>query len=292
MRKKIFLIIGLLTSFIWLPSYGLSEKIQVAASIPPQKYFLNQIGQPYLDIIIMIQPGTNPATYEPKPSQLTALSNIQAYFTIGVPFEDVWLSKFKNANPKLSIIPTHKSIKKQYFSSHKPTKGNTRAQTRKDPHIWLSPPLVRIMAKTILDACINLDPSHTPDYLSNYYQFCKEINKLDSFILKSLSKTGLSARHFMVYHPAWGYFAETYSLKQIPVEKKGREPSPKQLLNLISLAKKLGLNTIFVQPQFSIKSAQIITRDINGHVVKLDPLAEDWTKNLKNSAQSIINSLK
>ncbi len=292
MKNKSFQIICLLVFIIGLSTSVFAEKINVAASIPPQKYFLQKIGHPYLEITVMVQPGTNPATYEPRPSQLAAISKTRAYFSIGIPFEDVWLDKFKRANPQLTVIHTHRSIKKRAFSNPKSSKDNNHAQARKDPHIWLSPPLVRIMAETILDACISMDQAHAQDYLHNYYQFCNEINKLDSYILKSFNKIGTSSRHFMVYHPAWGYFARTYGLKQVPIEIKGKEPSPKQLLNLISRAKRLGLKTVFVQPQFSKKSARIISRDLNGQVVRLNPLAEDWTNNLKKTAEAISANLR
>jgi zinc transport system substrate-binding protein len=96
----------------------------------------------------------------------------------------------------------------------------------------------------------------------------------------------------MVYHPAWGYFARTYGLKQLPVETHGKEPSPKELLQLISQAKKIGLKTIFVQPQFSQKSATTLAKDINGKVITLNPLAENWADNLQNASKAIIQNLQ
>ena len=54
----------------------------------------------------------------------------------------------------------------------------------------------------------------------------------------------------MVFHPAWGYFAESYGLKQIPIEIQGKEPRPFALRHLIEQAKDLGIKVIFAQSQF------------------------------------------
>jgi zinc transport system substrate-binding protein len=292
MKKRIVSMICVLGCVFIASVSGIAQKIPVAVSIPPQKFFLQKIAHPYLTIMVMVQPGSSPATYEPKPSQLSALSNTVAYFTIGVPFEEVWVPKFSDSNPKLIIIPTHESINKDFLHHKKSSSDHIGPQTRKDPHIWLSPPLVRIMVQTICDACISIDPAHTQEYVQNYYQLCQEIVRMDSAIISSLKKRNSRSNRFMVYHPAWGYFARTYGLKQLPVETHGKEPSPKELLQLISQAKKIGLKTIFVQPQFSQKSATTLAKDINGKVITLNPLAENWADNLQNASKAIIQNLQ
>ena len=70
-----------------------SDQLQVTVSVVPQKYFVERIGGDHVAAAVMVEPGANPATYEPKPEQLKALSRAAAYFSIGVPFEDVWLDR-------------------------------------------------------------------------------------------------------------------------------------------------------------------------------------------------------
>ena len=91
----------------------------------------------------------------------------------------------------------------------------------------------------------------------------------------------------MVFHPAWGYFANTYGLQQLAVEIEGKNPKPAQLRELIEHARENDIQVIFVQPQLSARSAEIIAREIDGQVVFADPLAEDWADNLRKVAQQI-----
>jgi zinc transport system substrate-binding protein len=147
-----------------------------------------------------------------------------------------------------------------------------------DPHIWLSPKLVKIQAKNILDGFLKIDEKHKDIYMENYKKFIKEIEDTDSKIKDTLSN--LKNRKFMVFHPTWGYFADEYNLEQIPIEVEGKTPSMQTLAKLINKAKKDNIKVVFVQPQFSKKSAEIIAKQIGGKVIAVDPLAENWSENL------------
>ena len=284
-------------------------KIDVFVSILPQKYFVQQIGKNFVDVQVMVQPGASPATYEPKPRQMAAIAKTDLYFSIGVPFEKVWLSKIAASNPKLSIVSTDHGIQKYVMADHfehgenadhhKTNRKNKRQQESDkfqtshgilDPHIWLSPPLVRNQARTILETLQKIDPVHRSDYESNYKVFMDEVSKLDAE-LKLIFRDNHGLR-FIVFHPSWGYFADTYGLEQIPIEIEGKRPKPAQLKLLIDYANQNDIKVIFVQPQFSAKSAQVIARGIGGQVVIADPLAENWADNLRNVALKIKAALR
>ena len=270
---------------------ALAEKaVNVAVSIPPQKYFVKKIGGDRVNVSVMVLPGANPATYEPKPRQMVNLARAEIYFAIGVPFEDNWLPKFKKTNPDMTIVTTQSGITKIPMKAsehrhHETEHGDeTIAAGAKDPHIWLSPPLVMMQAKTILDGLIKADPEGRMVYQANYKAFLEELNLLNMEIQRIFQETGQNAR-FMVYHPSWGYFAQSYGLEQIPIELEGKKPSPRKLLQLIKEARKNGIKVIFVQPQFSEKSAETIADAIGGKVIFADPLAEDWANNLLQVAE-------
>ncbi len=160
-----------------------------------------------------------------------------------------------------------------------------------DPHIWLAPELVRVQAQNICKALVAADPSHTEVYTRNLAAFDKELTSLDASIRETLGNVSTN-NHFLVFHPAWGYFAKAYGLCQVPVEIEGKSPSPKDLAKLITKARCLKIDTVFVQPQFSQKSASVIARAMNGKVVRLDPLAADWAANLKTVALSLHEALR
>ncbi len=294
------LVISLL--FMWAafsaPIPALAEKtVNAAVSILPQKYFVKKIGGDRVNVSVMVLPGANPATYEPKPRQMVNLAQAEIYFAIGVPFENNWLPKFAKTNPGMTIVATQSGITKIPMKTgghrhHETDHGDeTISAGEKDPHIWLSPPLVLVQGKNILDGLVKADPEGRIVYEANYKTFLEELKGLNMEIKRVLQTTGQNTR-FMVYHPSWGYFAQSYGLAQIPIELEGKKPSPRKLLQLIKEARKNSIKVIFVQPQFSEKSAETIADAIGGKVVFADPLAEDWKNNLLEVAEKFKVALK
>jgi len=255
------------------------ETLNVCVSIPPQKFFIDRIGGQYVKVTLMIPPSANPATYGPKPSGMISVTKAKIYFSTGVPFENIWLKRFREMNPKMKISYMGEGIRLLPMKSH----GKTHKHTgRYDPHIWLSPPLVMIQARNILDTLVSIDPAHGAFYMKNYQRFMDEIVTLDMEIMRMLrSKRG---KAFMVYHPSWGYFAKTYGLVQISVEMEGKEPSPKEVAGLIRKCRQLKIRTIFLQPQFPSKHLQTIAKEAGLKIITADPLAPKWSENLKNFA--------
>jgi len=159
-----------------------------------------------------------------------------------------------------------------------------------DPHIWLSPQLVKIQARTMLAALQEADPAHGSVYKANFKAFTAQIDKLDADLKRTFE--GKEGLQFMVFHPAWGYFAHAYGLKQVPIEIEGKDPKPAQLKELIEHARESGIKMVFVQPQFSTKSAELVAREIGGQVAFANPLAEDWMGNLRGVADKFQAALK
>lgn len=160
--------------------------------------------------------------------------------------------------------------------------SESAAAKEMDPHIWTSPLLVRKMAVAIRNRLSELDPAGADIYARNQQRFDAELEDLHQSIQSRLA--GLDKRAFLVYHPAWGYFADTYGLQQIPIERAGKQPGPKRLSALISQAKDAGTHAIFVQPEFDQRTAQQIARAINGRVEAATPLAADYADNLRRFA--------
>lgn len=286
-----------------------AEKIPVFVSILPQKYFVQQIGKDLVTVQAMVQPGASPHTYEPRPRQMADISRTRIYFAIGVSFENVWLPKIAAANPEMTVVHTDQGIEKIAMGAHHHSEAadahhdeETHAEEMhadasgrhedegRDPHIWLSPALVKIQAQTVLTALQRVDPSHAAIYKANYRDFITAVDALDAQLKKNFS--GRKGLEFMVFHPSWGYFARDYGLKEIPVEIEGKDPKPAQLQKVIEHARRNKIKVIFVQPQFSVKSARLVAGEIDGRVIFADPLAEDWAANLLDVAGKITGTDK
>ena len=281
-------------------SANASETLGVFVSILPQKYFVEKIGGDRVDVSVMVKPGSSPAIYEPKPRQMADLTFAKIYFAVGVPFEQVWLEKIAGANPAMRVVHTDAGIEKNPMEAHHPHDEKQVEQDpvhsadhdhqNLDPHIWLSPPLVKRQANTILEALLQVDPDHRTGYERRYKEFVRELDELHLH-LKSLFN-GKEDLEFMVFHPSWGYFAHTYGLRQIAIEIEGKAPKPAQLLEAIRYARQHHIQAVFVQPQFSKKSAALIAGEINARVVVVDPLAENWHENIKRVALELKSAME
>lgn len=303
-RKQVACLICLFASVVLISKISrCGETLEVWVSILPQKYFAEKIAGELANVSVMIPPGANPATYEPRPAQMGKMAGSKIYFAIGVPFERVWLKRISNVNPQMRVVQTDSAVQKRKMASgnhhaernplkkRKSEKIRSHGEAAMDPHIWLSPPLVKIQARAMADGFIEVDPTHKKIYENNLHNFEAEIDQLDSELRRKFERKG-QRTEFLVFHPSWGYFADTYGLKQVPVETEGKEPSASEMAKLIRYCRDRGIGVIFVQPQFSAKRARTIAGEIGAKVVFVDPLHERWMENLRSVAAEMEAALR
>jgi len=259
----------------------LYANVNAVVSIIPQKTFVKAIGGDKVNVSVMVQPGFEPHSYEPKPSQMKEISDADVYFSVGVEFEKAWLPKFANQNKNMAIINSAKGIKRI------PMIGNSDDGTL-DPHVWLSQLNIKIMARNIYSYLVKHDNTNKAYYKNNYDKCLNHINKTDIAINKILLDTPAGTK-FMVFHPAFGYFARDYGLTQFAIEAGGKSPKPKQLMHLIDEAKKLRVKAVFVEPEFSEKTAKQIAKEVGIPVIQVSPLNPKWSENLLQLVNVITN---
>ncbi len=271
------------------PGNGFCEakKIPVTVSVPPQAYFVEKIGGDQVVIQTMVPRFSSPATYEPTPRQMIGLEQSALYVKVGVPsfiFEKKYVDPLLKRNGAIRVISLSDGISFRQGTSH----GNGDGEP--DPHVWLSPAAVRAAAGRISEALSEIDPAGEGFYRANRDRFQAEIDSLDKEIRDTLrGKEGLS---FMVYHPAWGYFADSYGLVQIALEEEGKTPPISRIRAMIDLAREKGISVIFVQKGFDTKSARLIARETGGEVVEMDPLEKNWLGNLKRFSEALKRTLR
>lgn len=279
----------LLSLAVLLPTAKAAPPVSVFVSVVPEKTFVTRIGGNRVQVGVMVQPGSNPHTYEPTPRQMTALAGADLYFRIGIPFERSWMSRIRHMNPEMRVVNLRAGLSLRRLEAHHHD-GSNHARTPLDPHIWTNPRLVISMAAQIRDALIRVDPAGAAVYKANYQAFVADLRVLDAKIQDLLS--GLDDRRFLVFHPAWGYFAEAYGLEQIAIQIGGKPPGAAALARLIKRAKREDIHTIFVQPQYSKAPALAVARAIDAKLVQANPLAADYIANLLEFARSLREALR
>ena len=310
--------------------------LPVIVSIAPQKYMLERIAGDRVTVSVLVRPGADPHSYEPGPAQMRACASARVWFTIGVPFEDIWLPRIRSAAPNLAVVSTIAHIKRLRFADDAllladlelARKGKTPAASEsgptasppgspqssgakagqmknsaahedhhdhqadgaEDPHVWLSPMLVRGMLPVMAGELGKLLPEHAVEFRANAEKFAAELEELDERLAGRFAEFPREKRVFLTFHPSWRYFAHNYGLTELAIEMEGKEPGPQGMKAVINAANTYGIRTIFVEPQFPKAAAQAIAANIDAKVVEVDPLAENLPGAYHDLADKLIES--
>lgn len=264
-----------------------NDKDTIMVTIEPLRYFTEQIVGDKFNVVSMVPKGSSPETYDPTPQQLIELSKSTMYFKIGyIGFEISWMDKIIDNTPNLKIIDTSEGINFIHAKGH--AHGDHYHEGGKEPHIWNSTVNAKIITKNILKAVIELDSNNSDYYNDNYTLLIKYIEETDDKITQILGNEK-AAKGFMIYHPALSYFARDYGLNQISIEEDGKEPTPEHLKMLILTSREQNIHTIFIQPEFDKKNAEVIANDTKSSIIPIEPLSYDWGNELIKTAQALIN---
>ena len=286
-----------------------SAKVLVIASILPISYIAERVGGDKVNVVALVTGDVH--SYEPKPSDMKAISKARLFLATGLEFEEAWIPRFVSASKDLLIVHTDANIQKikgnphnhshderENHQAHKKDehdayehKGHVHKEyeyldegAHFDPHVWLDPLLAKVMAENIAQALISVDSKNQATYKKNLATLSKELDELDLYANNELKN--LKKRAFIVYHPAWGYFAKRYNLEQISIEKEGKEPRMSELAKIIEDAKQEGVSVVFTSPQYSKRSAKTIADELNAKIVLIDPLNKDYLSNMRSAVKA------
>jgi zinc transport system substrate-binding protein len=218
------------------------------------------------------------------------IAEAQAFFTIGMPFEERLAEKLRGSGVGLRFVDMAAGVERRALAEgegEEDRHGHSRGHL--DPHVWLAPALIERLAENSALALQEMDPGHAADYARGLEEYRREIRLADERTRAILAP--VKGGRFYVFHPDLGYFADAYGLEQVAVETEGKEPTPQQLAQLIAAARSDSVRVLFVQPQFSAQAVAAVASAIGGVVVPVDPLARDVLPNLERIAQQVHDAL-
>lgn len=253
------------------------EKKVVTVSIIPQKTFVEKIAGDDFDIQVLVPHGASPESYTLLPSQLKQISRSDVWFRIGyIGFELSWREKIEQLNRNMKVVNLSEGL--DLIAGENEQHGDHVHIEGVDPHIWMSPKLVKQMARQILSVLTELNPGKSSEYNSNYQQFLQDIDQLDAQIRNALEK--YQGKAFVTFHPSLSYYARDYGLVQYPLESGGKEPTAQHMAKMVELARREKIDVIYIQSEFDRDHARVFAEEIKGKVVEVWPLNPEWEKNL------------
>ncbi len=264
-----------------------TEKPVITVSILPQKTFVETIAGTDFKVNVLLPPGASPAAFTLLPSQLKDIVRSKVWLRIGhIGFEYSWKEKIQQANPEMKVIDLSQGLDLITPSSVNTTGPATGKGA--NPHIWMSPPLAKQMARRITDELSALNPERSDVYNESYRKFASEIDQLDAEIRSKLKD--YQGREFIMFHPSLSYFAREYRLNEYSLEPGGKEPTPQRMAELVKLAQKENIRVIYIQSDMDREQARVFAEEIDGEVVEMWPLNPAWKENLLEITDMLIHN--
>lgn len=285
------------------------SKLKVAATIFPLYDIVREIGGNFVEVNLILSPGSSPHTYEVSPADIKKLQNTKVFFTIGGEV-DHWIeniitsisnAEVFNLNQFVTLKPFQIQLTKIAENEKHEEKDHEHDHEHEtesmDPHYWLDPNNGKIMAQKIADKLSALDPKHADYYQINSQNF---INKL---IIKDqewqTKIDNLNNKNLVVFHDAWGYFSDHFNLNLVASFEPfpGKTPSPQYLIALQEQVKMNNITSLFIEPQLSQEAIKTLANDLGVTINILDPLGGIENRNsyielIDFNVTSIINTLK
>jgi len=258
---------------------------QVMVSVAPYKFFVEKIADATVSINLIVPPGVSFHHFEPTPKQILEGAKSDIWFRIGESFENRAIPALRSHHPNMLIVDLRKFVDLIVIDPNKPNHCICCQHEGADLHVWLSPRMAQRQVQAMTDALIEVYPENREKYVKNGNLLIQQLKDLDQEIAEKLKN--LPTRTLMVSHPAYSYFARDYGLEQLPIEYEGKDPSPRQLTNVLLQARQKNIKTIFIQGQYSAKGAYLLAKELGAQVVELDPYSGDYFVTLREIANRI-----
>jgi zinc transport system substrate-binding protein len=263
-----------------------TAQVRAATTITPLGEFVAAVGGERVNVSVLVPPGAEPHTFEPSPSQIRQVADADIYFKNGIGLES-WMDNIIGVNPQMRVVDTSRNVS---LIADEEGAANTEGIGATDMHIWLSPRRAMIQVQNICDGLIAVDPDGKDYYINNRDDYIAKLKELDAYLNSTFART--EKKKFIVLHPAWIYFASDYGLEQIAIEVEEKEPGPRYLAEVVDTARANNITTVFVEPQYNPKLAEVIANEIDGKVVSIDDLAPNYIDNLRSVGDKIAESLR
>jgi len=254
------------------------DKIKIAVTITPYKYLVQKIAEDYVDVVSSIPEGATPHHFEPTPKLIRSISSASYYFKVGqyMEFEDIWLQKLKGINKEMTVFDLSDSV----------------SYSNNDPHIWLSPVKLKFISKNILNALIKILPGESTRFRNNYNHFVDSLETITKHLENSFVNIDDEKKVLLVYHGSWKYFADDFGFRQISIEEGSKSASAKEFKEILNVVRKSKVKVIFIDPQHSRQSAEVIAKDLKIVTDVINPLPDNLLENFYSIENKILTYYK
>lgn len=277
------------------------ERPAVLTTVDPVAYFLRELSGEWVTVETLVPAGKEPETFAPTPRTVQRFAACAIFFRVGLVCEEPLLPRLAAMNPKMKTVDLRGAIPESFHDPHTETarsdgSDHTAPEAKEDahdhsdhgcdcgedgldPHLWMSPAVMRSVVQTMAAELETLAPEHRADFQRNRDVLLERLEKLDREISERLE--GLPNRTLYVFHPAYGYYCRQFGLRQRALEEGGRAPSPKDLADWIRRIGDERVSMIIAQPEFGASQLQALSEAAHVNIEIHSPLQTDYFANLR-----------
>jgi zinc transport system substrate-binding protein len=246
-------------------------KETVVAAFYPLAYAAQRIGGNRYTIDDLTPPGSEPHDLELTPKAVGRIEGADVVLYLSHGFQPAVSKAVENTTGTavdiLQGLPLHSAS------------GQEEGLTA-DPHVWLDPVLFGGVVRRIGTA---LNGSPAP--------LLSDLRALDREYRAGLRHC--VRKEIVTSHAAFGYLAQRYGLKQVPITglTPESEPTPRQLSDVVRLVKHTHATTVFFETLVSPRLADTVAREVGAKTAVLDPI-EGLTPSEQTAGDSYLRLMR
>ncbi len=261
-----------------------SDKLSVVTTLYPLYEFSKEVGGDKVEVSLLLPPGAEAHTFEPRPSDVTKIASADMFVYIGSGMEP-WahdiLEGVKNPNridfdtsKSVELLKTAEEAEHEHEEEHitETETNEDHVHGEYDPHFWLDFSQDTKIVDAIAQSYIQKDPANKDYYLANAEKYKQKLVALDNSY-----KTGLASckqNEFITGgHNAYTYLGNRYDLIFVAAYgvSPDSEPTPKAIKEIADIASEHNIKYILVEELVSPRMAEAIANDAKAEILIFNP---------------------
>ena len=264
MRRRATVLLLMSPILLVLVGVSAGAAVRVVATTTLIGDVVERIGGDMIDLTILFEPDTDPHLFEPTPHDLVDLQQADVVFLNGAGLEA----------GLTAILQTVESAVSLSDALARPSSvDGDHDHGELDPHVWFDPSNVMQWAERIAETLARLDPAHASEFEERAAQYGEELAELDRWIEARVAGLSATERVLVTDHGVLAYFAERYGFTLVgsvfPGLSTAAEPSARELADLETRIRDLGVSAIFVSTTVDPRLAEQVGRDTGVSIVHL-----------------------
>jgi ABC-type Zn uptake system ZnuABC Zn-binding protein ZnuA/ABC-type Mn2+/Zn2+ transport system permease subunit len=232
-------------------------ELDVVATTTQIGDWVREVGGPAVSVDQVLQPNTDPHTYEPRPSDVEAAAGAKLVFANGEGL-DSWIGEIvSDSGSEAKVVDLGASVPVLL-----PGESSGEEASRYDPHWWHDPRNAGAAVRVIERELSAADPPGRAGFERRAGAYLAQLHELDRGIARCIDSVPAAERKLVTDHDAFGYFAARYGIEVIgaviPSQTTQAQPSAKDVGDLIGLVEREGVEAVFPESSLSAKVADAI----------------------------------